>query len=435
MPTLIRTYLFLFAASCAQFSFAQIDLQGEASGGDVIVHGRNKASEAGELLVQAVWRGIPGGQPSFDLQPMSASAQDYPLQLDRLIESGLGAYLDQRIHFSKQGVKADVHAERMTIEMAFMIKAAIGKLELDLDFDGFSAATKDQLSRLVVIDWSHARNAVNGGSDQDKYLAIYYYVRSQREEFERSMRRDLLAFAGIDVFQRDEEERELANISIGSSCGTVFDDDRYLCALDLKLADASGADVELPIDLVQAITEARPRSNEPVRKRDQWLKAELDRINERIDHMDQRKELWELRDRMDDLNDRLTGLELEVREGRSHEDENTLADLSDLTGHNITIRFTRGSTTIAPEYCGLLDEVHGQLKRSPKARILITGYTDRAGDAAVNMKLSEQRAKAVRQHFITRGIPPDRLLMNYYGGSRSDMNDPSQRRVEIEWLR
>ncbi len=435
MPTLIRTCLFLFAATCVHHSFAQIDLQGEASGGDVIVHGRNKASEAGELLMQAVWRGIPAGQPSFDLHPMSASAREYPLQLDRLIESGLGAYLDQRIHFSKQGVKADVHAERMTIEMAAMIKAAISKLGSDLDFDDFSAATKDQLRRLVVIDWSHAKNAVNGGSDQDKYLAIYYYVRSQREEFERLMRRDLLAFAGIDVFQRDEEERKLANIPIGSSCGTVFDDDRYLCALDLKLADASGADVELPIDLVQAITEARPRSNEPVRKRDQWLKAELDRINERIDHMDQRKELWELRDRMDDLNDRLTGLELEVREGRSNGDENTLADLSDLTGHNITIRFTRGSTTVAPEYSGLLDEVHGQLKRSPKARILITGYTDRAGDAAMNMKLSEQRAKAVRQHFITRGISPDRLLMNYYGDSRSDMNDPSQRRVEIEWLR
>jgi outer membrane protein OmpA-like peptidoglycan-associated protein len=49
--------------------------------------------------------------------------------------------------------------------------------------------------------------------------------------------------------------------------------------------------------------------------------------------------------------------------------------------------------------------------------------------------LSEQRAKAVRNYLLQRGIAPERLLVNYYGDSRSAGRDPRERRVEIEWLR
>jgi len=48
--------------------------------------------------------------------------------------------------------------------------------------------------------------------------------------------------------------------------------------------------------------------------------------------------------------------------------------------------------------------------------------------------LSEQRAKAVRAYLLQRGIAADRLMVNYYGDSRSSGRDPNERRVEIEWL-
>ncbi|MFN6115395.1 MAG: OmpA family protein, partial [Flavobacteriales bacterium] len=175
-----------------------------------------------------------------------------------------------------------------------------------------------------------------------------------------------------------------------------------------------------------------------VRKRDQWLKSELDAINQRIDRMDQRKELWELRDRMEDLEDRMSGIELDmrdVREAGSSGDHNPLADLSALTGRNLIIRFERNSITLDPEYRVVLNEVFEQLARSPQDRVLITGYTDRSGDPAVNLRLSEERAKAVRNYLLQRGIAADRLLVNYYGDSRSTGRDPGERRVEVEWLR
>ena len=82
----------------------------------------------------------------------------------------------------------------------------------------------------------------------------------------------------------------------------------------------------------------------------------------------------------------------------------------------------------------MLNEVFEQ-PTPPRARkVLVTGYTDRSGDPAVNLHLSEQRAKAVRNYLLERGIQAERILVNYYGDHRSAGRDPGERRVEIEWL-
>ena len=68
-------------------------------------------------------------------------------------------------------------------------------------------------------------------------------------------------------------------------------------------------------------------------------------------------------------------------------------------------------------------------------RALITGHSDSSGDAAANLALSRQRARAVRDHLVRSGITADRLVVNYYGDSRSSGAGPVDRRVEVELLR
>jgi outer membrane protein OmpA-like peptidoglycan-associated protein len=109
--------------------------------------------------------------------------------------------------------------------------------------------------------------------------------------------------------------------------------------------------------------------------------------------------------------------------------------LSDLVGRNITVRFDRNSTQLNAEYRVLLNEVFEQLARSSIQRVLVTGYSDRTGDPDQNLLLSELRAHAVRNYLMQRGISAERLLVNYYGDSRSSGRDPSERRVELEWIR
>lgn len=425
---------------------AQTPLQliGESTGGDVIVEGRSDDPEAPEPLFQAVWRGVPGAGARFQIQRTGLPDESSRLMLDRLMEAGIGAYLDARVRFTKQGVVSDVPSSQLVNEIDAMVKAAAKDLGASGLFGGLSEPTRMQLSRLTHIDWSQARHGVDAGEDQDKYLAIYYYVRSQREELERQLRADLLPLASVAVLGKGVAEPG-SQVRINSTCGTVFDEQNYLCALDLQLADTGGGglDPELAERLMAAMEQpARQAADTPevvqqkIRKRDRWLKSELDAINDRIDRMDQRKELWAIRDRMEDIEDRLTGLEIEVREGNAVAvPENPSADLSDLVGRNITLRFARASVRLDTGHRVLLNEVFEQLARVPQHRVLITGYSDRSGDPVSNLLISEQRARTVRNYLMQRGIPADRLMVNFYGDSRSIGRDPGERRVEVEWIR
>ncbi|MBK6549655.1 MAG: OmpA family protein [Flavobacteriales bacterium] len=421
-----------------------LQLTGESAGANVIVLGTSEDPESPTPVFQAVWRGVPGAGAVFQIQRTAAPDDRLRLMLDRLMEAGIGAYLDARVHFTKQGVVSDVPSDQLADEIDAMVRSAAEDLGVPHAFDRLSEPTRMQLSRLTHIDWSQARYGVDAGEDQDKYLAIYFYVRSQREELERQLRADLLPLASVAVLGNAVAEPG-SQVWINSTCGTVFDEENYLCALDLQLADTGGGGIDPALGqrLMQAMAERSEDVTEDVvemprlRKRDRWLKVELDGINERIDRMDQRRELWAIRDRLDDIEDRVAGLTLEVRDVRSNvpEEENPSANLSDLVGRNITVRFDRNSTQLNAEYRVLLNEVFEQLARSSIQRVLVTGYSDRTGDPDQNLRLSELRAHAVRNYLMQRGISAERLLVNYYGDSRSSGRDPSERRVELEWIR
>jgi OOP family OmpA-OmpF porin len=57
-----------------------------------------------------------------------------------------------------------------------------------------------------------------------------------------------------------------------------------------------------------------------------------------------------------------------------------------------------------------LDEIAEVLKRNPQIdRVQITGYTDRIGTDAYNLKLSQRRADAVKAYLVKKGVAPTRL--------------------------
>lgn len=56
---------------------------------------------------------------------------------------------------------------------------------------------------------------------------------------------------------------------------------------------------------------------------------------------------------------------------------------------------------------------------STGAFIRITGHTDTIGRAEANMRLSQRRVAAVREYLIGRSVPPERILSQSFGESRS----------------
>ena len=76
-------------------------------------------------------------------------------------------------------------------------------------------------------------------------------------------------------------------------------------------------------------------------------------------------------------------------------------------------------------------------KSNPKLKIVIEGHTDSVGAADYNLKLSDERANAVRQALVDRGVESGRMEAIGYGESKpiaSNKSRPgraSNRRVEF----
>ncbi len=77
--------------------------------------------------------------------------------------------------------------------------------------------------------------------------------------------------------------------------------------------------------------------------------------------------------------------------------------------------FETGKAILLPEAFPVLDDLVEYLNRKDDDRIELGGHTDNVGGAAKNLKLSLDRALAVRQYLIDKGIDPNRLTSKGYG--------------------
>ncbi len=103
--------------------------------------------------------------------------------------------------------------------------------------------------------------------------------------------------------------------------------------------------------------------------------------------------------------------------------------------HNICFGFD--SSVLRPSAIPELDKLIRFLKENSKIKILIAGYTDNVGSASYNLKLSQERAKAVFNFLVSKGISAWRMQYKGFGNTHPlSINDSPQgraanRRTEI----
>lgn len=101
------------------------------------------------------------------------------------------------------------------------------------------------------------------------------------------------------------------------------------------------------------------------------------------------------------------------------------------------IGFEFAKATLTPESKQELDELADMLIDYPRMRIEVEGHTDDIGSDAFNIKLSEERAKAVVDFLRKRKVEQDRITWRGYGKAKplapnnSEENRALNRRVEF----
>jgi outer membrane protein OmpA-like peptidoglycan-associated protein len=106
-----------------------------------------------------------------------------------------------------------------------------------------------------------------------------------------------------------------------------------------------------------------------------------------------------------------------------------------LDGLEGDVLFRTGSAEITPDVAHQIQVLAQAVAKSPALKIRVDGYADPRGGPETNMKLSEDRANAVRDLLLAAGISDDVLEVNAYGKTQSTAADNDgyalERRVRL----
>jgi outer membrane protein OmpA-like peptidoglycan-associated protein/tetratricopeptide (TPR) repeat protein len=104
------------------------------------------------------------------------------------------------------------------------------------------------------------------------------------------------------------------------------------------------------------------------------------------------------------------------------------------------IYFQTGKAVLMPESNDELDQVFRFLENNPSITLEISGHTDNTGSLRINQRLSRDRARAVVDYLVGRGISEDLLISEGYADTQpvasNDTSDGRRqnRRVEFKVL-
>ena len=104
----------------------------------------------------------------------------------------------------------------------------------------------------------------------------------------------------------------------------------------------------------------------------------------------------------------------------------------DITDFTVNIQFEINRSVIRVSEHDKLHELVTYLREHPDVSVLLTGYADReTGTPTINERLSRERALAVRDYLIGRGIYEQRIHTDFKGDRIQPFDFPAQNRVCI----
>jgi K(+)-stimulated pyrophosphate-energized sodium pump len=81
----------------------------------------------------------------------------------------------------------------------------------------------------------------------------------------------------------------------------------------------------------------------------------------------------------------------------------------------VDLYFETGSARLQPDSYTKLKEFAAAVPEAGNSHVMVRGYTDNIGNAASNMRLSQDRANAVKADLVRTGISADRVTAEGFG--------------------
>jgi outer membrane protein OmpA-like peptidoglycan-associated protein len=129
---------------------------------------------------------------------------------------------------------------------------------------------------------------------------------------------------------------------------------------------------------------------------------------------------------------------LEIEAMKQEITSNDILTALNTDGHiALYINFETGKSDIKPESQKIINQIIEMLRSSPTLKISIEGHTDNVGNSQSNQTLSENRAKAVMNAIVSKGIDKSRLSSKGWGqtkpinDNKTEDGKAKNRRVEI----
>lgn len=104
------------------------------------------------------------------------------------------------------------------------------------------------------------------------------------------------------------------------------------------------------------------------------------------------------------------------------------------------VLFKLNAAKIQPDFTALLNEIVGQMEETPRLKVEIVGHADDTGGKDYNLRLSINRAIAVKQYLVKQGINERRIITYGKGATQpTSSNDTEEarkqnRRVVINFI-
>lgn len=97
----------------------------------------------------------------------------------------------------------------------------------------------------------------------------------------------------------------------------------------------------------------------------------------------------------------------------------------------IKLYFDSGKAELPANAAEEVAKVVAKLQEEPAKLVLISGYHDETGGAAVNAEVAKARAVAVKDALVGAGVPADKVAMRKPAVTLGGTDDAEARRVEV----